>query len=184
MYSPQWRFILYASLFAAEISLVLSPTPSSPPPSTFPFPTPSTYTSHTILHSLFPQRITHQHILFLHQLFLFLSIALSRVVPVLLSAFSSPTFPQISPEEHRQIAERLAGLSSIADRETTIMMNTVLHSIASPTQGHESVSSLARPRPFELMNHLSSLTPTPPFHSDTPFPGQLLPSTLYSVVKS
>ncbi|KAF8234363.1 hypothetical protein L208DRAFT_832698 [Tricholoma matsutake] len=169
-----WRFTLYAALCTAEISLVLSPTPSSLSPSILQFPRASTYTTHTVLHTLFPQRITHQHILFLHQLFLFLSIALSRVVPVLLSAFS-PAFQRISPQEHRQLAERLAGLSTIVDRETTIMMNTVLHSVASPAEEHENLSSLARPRPFELPNQpplvpiTSSASPSS-FNSDAYLP--------------
>lgn len=142
------------------MSLLLSPTPVSSLSPTFPFSR-STYMTHTILHDLFPQRITHQHILFLHQLFLFLSIALSRVVPVLLSAIS-PIPQQISPQEQRQVAERLAGLSMIADRETSIMVNTVLHSVVSPAGEHETVSSLARPRPFKLPDQIPVVTPTSP----------------------
>jgi hypothetical protein len=181
MYHSQWRFTLYVSLFAVEICLVLSPTSSSfPPLPTSPFAVTSTYTTHTILHSLFPQRTTHQHILFLHQFFVSLSIALSHVVPVLLSAFPSPAFSQMSQQDHRQLAGRLAGLSAMADRETSIMMNTVLHSIASPAEEHESISSLARPRPFELPNQppffVPASSPYPPaFYSDIPSPGQLLP---------
>jgi hypothetical protein len=152
-----------------EISLVLSPNSSSVPSSKLPFPIASGHTTHTIFYALFPERITHQHILFLHQLFLFLSIALSRVVPVLISAFS-PAPKNLSPQEHRQLAERLTGLSMIADREASMMMNTVLHSITSPTEDHEDVSSLARPRPYEMPSQIPSApgasTSDPSFYTD------------------
>lgn len=58
----------------------------------------------------------------------------------------------------------------IADREAYMMMNTVLHSIASPTEDHEGVSSLARPRPFEMPSQISSApgpsTSDPSFYPD------------------
>ncbi|KAG5650525.1 hypothetical protein H0H81_011930 [Sphagnurus paluster] len=142
-----WRYTLYATLFVAEISLIISPSPS---PVTVSSPAlaglRTTYTTHTLLHTLFPERLIHQHVLFLHQLFIFLSIALSRVAPVLLSAF----FPETQPTPPAVNAE-LAQLTAIADRETSVMLHTLLHSISSPESAaspHEDISSLARPRPF------------------------------------
>ncbi|KAF9463581.1 hypothetical protein BDZ94DRAFT_1297784 [Collybia nuda] len=148
-----WRYLLYAALFVAEISLILSPSPSMGSPSFFSLPSPSmtTYTTHTILHSLFPNRLIHQHIRFLHQLFLFLSIALSRVVPVLVSAFGPP---QMSQKEEKEVIERILALSGVADREGSIMLHTLLHSVMSPAERHEMISSLARPRPFEIPHGL------------------------------
>jgi hypothetical protein len=145
----QWRYLLYAALFVAEISLILSPSPSQVPSSFFSLPSPatSTYTTHTILHTLFPKRLIHQHIRFLHQLFLFLSIALSRVVPVLIAAFGPP---QMSSKEEKEVIERISAMTGVADRESSIMVHTLLHSVASPTERHEMTSSLARPRPFEI----------------------------------
>ncbi|KAG6865112.1 hypothetical protein C0991_005012 [Blastosporella zonata] len=153
-----WRNLLYATLFVAEISLILSPSPS-----TLSNSTPAlkglltTYITHTPLHTLFPHRLIHQHILFLHQLFVFLSFALSRVVPVLISAFSLEN--TLSPTQTQELAQQILQLASIADRETSISLHTLLHSIASPNSNtsippsstpspHEEISSLARPRPF------------------------------------
>lgn len=106
----QWRYVLFAALFAAELALILSPSLS---PSSFNSLTTSnqTITSPTILHILFPQRTTYQHIQFLHQLFMFLSVALSRV---------APHFFPISTEDPRVEAillEKSMGLAAVADRE-------------------------------------------------------------------
>lgn len=35
------------------------------------------------MQSVFPRRVAYQHVLFLHQVFLFMSVAVSRVAPVL-----------------------------------------------------------------------------------------------------
>ncbi|RDB25090.1 hypothetical protein Hypma_007420 [Hypsizygus marmoreus] len=175
-----WRYLLYATLFVAEISLILSPSPSAAPSasSSFSFLSPSTtglrglattYTTHTLLHTLFPQRINHQHILFLHQLFLFLSIALSRVVPVLIAAFA-PAEPNAA--FNQEVLQNVANLVAVADRETSISVHTLLHSIGSPpsslsslgtndTQPHEGISSLARPRPFEVPPSVLDLLASP-----------------------
>jgi hypothetical protein len=59
--SIQWRYLLFIGLFALELYLIVAPTPWM----------------------LFPQRVAYQHILLLHEVFLFLSVAVSRVAPVL-----------------------------------------------------------------------------------------------------
>ncbi|KAG6873144.1 hypothetical protein C0995_002518 [Termitomyces sp. Mi166 len=155
-----WRHLLYATLFVAEISLILSPSPSSLPTSKPPLKgLLTTYTTHTPLHTLFPQRLIFQHILFLHQLFVFLSFALGRVVPVLISAFSPKN--SLSHEQTQETIQGILQLASIADRETSISLHTLLHSIASPESTtssppsttappHEDISSLARPRRFVI----------------------------------
>ncbi|KAF8058722.1 DnaJ-domain-containing protein [Lyophyllum atratum] len=176
-----WRYTLFAALFVAEISLILSPSPSPAAAST---PALSglltTYTTHTPLHTIFPQRLIHQHILFLHQLFVFLSIALSRVVPVLLGAFSPESLP--SPAMNPELLQNISQLAAIADRETSIVLHTLLHSIASPESStsapasspappHEEISSLARPRPFELPAGITfpdpRTSPSPEAHTTT-----------------
>ncbi|KAG6910417.1 hypothetical protein DXG01_010772 [Tephrocybe rancida] len=155
-----WRNLLYVTLFVAEISLILSPSPSSLSSSAIALKgLLTTYTTHTPLHTIFPQRLIYQHILFLHQLFVFLSFALSRVVPVLISAFSTENL--LSPAQTHELTQQILHLASIADRETSISVHTLLHSIASPsptvsappstsTPAHEDISSLARPRPFAI----------------------------------
>ncbi|KAG6832084.1 hypothetical protein H0H87_002912 [Tephrocybe sp. NHM501043] len=154
-----WRYLLYATFFVAEIGLILSPSPlalSATSPALKGLLT--TYTTHTPLHTLFPQRLIHQHILFLHQLFVFLSFALSRVVPVLLSAFSPEH--TLSLAQTQELVQQILHLASVADRETSISLHTLLHSIASPNIAsatypstvppHEDIASLARPRPFTI----------------------------------
>lgn len=89
--SFQWRYTLYFGHFASELSLLFSPSPSSPE-----------YQGYSILSLVFPTRLAFQHIRLLHQVgsliiphlsvlsaypsyqvFMFFSIAVSRVAPVL-----------------------------------------------------------------------------------------------------
>ncbi|KAJ7621558.1 hypothetical protein DFH06DRAFT_1305802 [Mycena polygramma] len=81
------------------------------------------------LHALFPRRVAYQHILFLHQLFLFLSIALSRVAP------------QFFPDAGKvtdALAGRVLQLVCAADREASLMLHAELHSLSntSTTDAH------------------------------------------------
>ncbi|KAG6836476.1 hypothetical protein H0H93_007645 [Arthromyces matolae] len=163
-----WRYILFLTFGVAEIGLILSPPLSSQSTTTSAIEgLKTTYTTFNPLQTLFPHRTVHQHILFLHQLFLFLSIALSRVVPVLISAF----YPDqsLSPAQTQELSHQIQQLSSIADRETSIALHTLLHSVASSdtTQTspssragipHEHISSLARPRPFVLPTGILDLS--------------------------
>ncbi|KAG6899392.1 hypothetical protein C0993_010611 [Termitomyces sp. T159_Od127] len=163
-----WRYLLYMTLFVAEISLILSPSPSTLPTSKPAFEgLLTTYTTHTPLHTLFPHRLIFQHNLFLHQLFVFLSFALGRVVPVLISAFSPNN--SLSPVQANEMVRQILQLVSIADRETSISLHTLLHSIASPESSassppstpadpHEDISSLARPRQFVIPPHVLDLS--------------------------
>jgi hypothetical protein len=90
--SFKWRYTLFFGHFASELSLLFSPSPSS-----------LEYQGYSILSLLFPTRLAFQHIRLLHQvyflvtashfiyvsdhaflqLFMFFSIAVSRVAPVL-----------------------------------------------------------------------------------------------------
>jgi hypothetical protein len=138
----QWRYILFASLLASESALILSPSPSAvvAPSQMFPFQAVSP-SYNTPLHSLFSQRVAYQHVRTLHQLFVFLSIALSQVAPQL--------FPN-DAVDGQDVLERLRNMVGIADREgrlpcclvpftcihdipqASIMLHTELHSIPHP----------------------------------------------------
>ncbi|KAF8893312.1 hypothetical protein BD779DRAFT_1436109 [Infundibulicybe gibba] len=125
-----WRFTLFAATLATEMALLLSPSPSS-----------SAAMNGTILHFLFPARVAYQHILFLHQLFMFLSVALSRVAPQL--------FPDTSKQQERAAIEKLTAMTAFADREVSLMLHAQLHSIHPfPTSATPvDRASLARMRP-------------------------------------
>ncbi len=84
---------MLASFLVSELALILAPTGKT-----------------NIFTYLFPNRITYQHVLFLHQLFLFFSVALSRVAPLF-----SP--PDDDPRTEKAILEKTQILASMADRE-------------------------------------------------------------------
>ncbi|KAK0459377.1 DnaJ-domain-containing protein [Desarmillaria tabescens] len=136
--SGQWRFILYAAFLFSEIALLVSPSPSA------------TQSNSTILHSFFPQRVAFQHVLFLHQLFFSLSVAVSRVAPRL--------FPE-PPDQTVVELEKLHALAGMADREASMLLHTELHSVHPVTSSSEKVS-LSRMRPLlepssDVMDELS-----------------------------
>ncbi|KAL0955700.1 hypothetical protein HGRIS_001921 [Hohenbuehelia grisea] len=136
-----WRYLLYATLFVAELALLLSPSPA---PASIPFiastfPDPTSSPSHrTLLHVIFPERVAFQHVLFLHQLFVFLSVALSRVAPRL--------FPE-PPKVDKQVVEHFAALASATDREASLMVHTELHSIHPLPANPLARATLPRMRP-------------------------------------
>jgi len=130
-----WRYLLYFALFASELSLLLSPSPSLTPSGLLLGSlTPPTAgpTHRTILHLLFPRRVAYQHILFLHQLFLFLSIALSRVAPQF--------FPDAA-KITEAMTHRLLQLVCAADRETSQLLHLELHSLQ-PSAEHVPLGRL------------------------------------------
>ncbi|KIL00886.1 hypothetical protein PAXRUDRAFT_29508 [Paxillus rubicundulus Ve08.2h10] len=113
-----WRYLLFISMFALELYLVLSPSPSSsssPGPSSYTFidQAPS---QTTLLNTLFPKRVAYQHILFLHQIFFFMSVALSRVAPVLFAGLMSVD-EEIEGRAVRAIGERVGVLANAVERE-------------------------------------------------------------------
>jgi hypothetical protein len=71
---------------ASELALLLGPSltsPSSNSLSSSPTSTESLSSQGNLLVRAFPHRVVYQHILFLHQLFMFMSVAVSKVAPVL-----------------------------------------------------------------------------------------------------
>ncbi|KAI0079848.1 DnaJ-domain-containing protein [Panus rudis PR-1116 ss-1] len=82
-----WRYVLYIFFAAYELSFIMSPSQSPPSAENsifqFVFSNPSQYATNGILGVLWPYRVPYQHIRFLHSLSVLLSIALTRVAPVL-----------------------------------------------------------------------------------------------------
>ncbi|KAJ7125288.1 hypothetical protein C8R44DRAFT_734553 [Mycena epipterygia] len=150
-----WRYLLYLSLFASELALLLSPSPSPVPSSLLlgAFRHAADAPTHrTILNVLFPRRVAYQHILFLHQLFLFLSIALSRVAPQF--------FPDAA-KVTEAMTHRLLQLVGAADREASQLLHTELHSIQPAAADADARVPLVRLRPVtqpaeEAMDALSA----------------------------
>jgi hypothetical protein len=96
----QWRYLLLLALGACELSLVLNQN------------------SLGLLKNIFPYRVPYQHIAFLHQLFIFCSVAITQVVPVL---FPDPfTIKPDDPRTYTPFIERISALSKVADRECKV----------------------------------------------------------------
>lgn len=136
-----WRYILYLTLFVSELALLVYPSPSS---------SSSIFVSGSILHVLFPERVAFQHILFLHQLFMFLTTALTNVAPVL--------FPSDQLNEQEVLLQKLNILAGTADREASMLLHTELHSIH--PRSEESCVSTSHLRPCldpsqEIIDQLS-----------------------------
>lgn len=102
-----WRYLLYLAALTSELSLILN----------YPY---------TTWNVLFPQRVPHQHVLFLHQIFLFISVALSRVAPVV---FPTPLEENWDPNQFRKMLEVTDSLARTVNREAFGMLHTGLRSI-------------------------------------------------------
>ncbi|TEB38104.1 hypothetical protein FA13DRAFT_1681484 [Coprinellus micaceus] len=147
-----WRYILYFTLLTLELRLILSPSPSP------------SGRHITLLHRLFPNRVIYQHILFLHQVFMFLNVALMRVTPHLIERDELN-----DPRMEAALVERTVALVNLADRETSKMVHTELQSIAPSDDDTLTVGlastphhpSFARPEPVNpatataLLNELA-----------------------------
>jgi len=96
-----WRHLMFAAMALAELCVVLLPDGSG------------------LLGSLFPSRVPFQHALYLHQLFLALSVALSRVVPVLHPG--DPTSAELAP-----LADQVAAMAMATADATAQVMSVEL----------------------------------------------------------
>ncbi|KAJ3964722.1 hypothetical protein EV361DRAFT_955677 [Lentinula raphanica] len=133
-----WRYLLFFVFLASELAYVLYPSPSSTSIFSSAFWDPSnTDTRPTILHILFPYRVAYQHILFLHQMFIFSSIALTRVAPQL--------FPDNQQEEQRRILQQISQQAAVCDREASVALHTDLQSIHPSTPSNRVSFSEMRP---------------------------------------
>lgn len=149
-----WRYLLFLCLFASELYLLLAPSPSTLSPSPFV----DAATSHAmILDVIFPKRIVYQHVLLLHQVFFFLSVALSRVAPVLFPSLMRGD-PILDQQIVRSMAERLGVLAKTTERELSIMLDTELLAIhETPIPGPE-LSTLPWPREMLKSDIMQALT--------------------------
>lgn len=78
-------------------------------------PEASLSSSSNILTYLFPRRVPYQHVLFLHQIFMFMSVALSRVAPVLFPGMLDNG--KVDTKVLVQMLERLASLTKGLNHE-------------------------------------------------------------------
>ncbi|KAH7883237.1 DnaJ-domain-containing protein [Phlebopus sp. FC_14] len=120
-----WRYLLFIGALGLELYLILAPSPSNFRPSSFIDQAP---TRSTIFNYLFPRRVAYQHVLLVHQIFIFMSVALSRVGPVLFSSLL-PSDPAVEQQMVRVVAERFGMLAKTTERELSIMLNMELHAI-------------------------------------------------------
>jgi len=111
-----WRYILFFGHFASELSLLFGPSPSSPE-----------YQGYSILSVFFPTRLAFQHIRLLHQLFMFFSIAVSRVAPVLFPDASDDASSQFLAQSAAMILEKVKNV----DRELQNMVEMQMLSVKS-----------------------------------------------------
>lgn len=117
----QWRYLLLIILLFSELFLILSPspTPQAALNSTVPLPPPAPVQSFPILSTLFPTWLPYQHVLFLHQLFVSLSVCISHLAPVL--------FPDVGLAGMNDrdmikalegVIQRLSMVGTVAERES------------------------------------------------------------------
>lgn len=129
-----WRYLLFIVVLALELYLLLAP-PSHPVE-------PSPFVDHihengTILDHLFPHRVVYQHVRLLHQVFLFVSVALSRVAPVLFPSLVHSN-AAVDQQMVKVVADRLGMLAQSTERELWTMQNVALQSIHHGSLGDET----------------------------------------------
>ena len=112
----QWRYLLFFTLLASEVYLVLSPSSFEMYPNKYVFVDTLPPTT-TFLHFLFPERTVYEHVLFLRQIFIFLSVAMSRVLPVL---FPFLAYDELGMDFHmaKNLCERLVKITKDVDKES------------------------------------------------------------------
>ncbi|KAJ4483764.1 hypothetical protein J3R30DRAFT_3451285 [Lentinula aciculospora] len=133
-----WRYLLFFVFFASELAYLLYPSPSTVSIFSSAFWDPTIDgTRPTLLHILFPRRVAYQHILFLHQMFIFTSIAVTRVAPQL--------FPDHYKDEQQKILQQISNLAALCDREASFTLHTELQSIHPTTPTSRVSTSEMRP---------------------------------------
>lgn len=143
-----WRYNLFFTLVSLELLLILSP-------------------QYNVLASLFPTRVAYQHIRFLHQVFISLSIAITRIGPAVLPSFSGGTTTQAEWEQERtvlhNVARRITEIAARLDREISRMIHAELKAAHGeveelPAEGATAAASASMPN-AEPTN--TSSTPSP-----------------------
>ncbi|TFK26319.1 hypothetical protein FA15DRAFT_667614 [Coprinopsis marcescibilis] len=138
-----WRYILFVALFAAELVLIVSPSPEQGG---------ALASRHsTIFSYIFPNRVPYQHVLFLHQLFMFMSVAVTRVAPHLI-----PYNELDDTRVQQTLLQHTSTLLNVVDRETSKIVHTDLQSIAS--EEPPSIQTSPVPR-YPTFARLEPVTP-------------------------
>jgi hypothetical protein len=149
--TPQlkWRYTLFFGHFASELSLLFSPSPSS-----------HEYQGYSILSVLFPTRLPFQHIRLLHQvcyfviyrfqstyltvlflqLFMFFSIAVSRVAPVLFPDASDDASSVLLAQSAAVILEKVKTVDRERTSRTTLF---VFHTLTCVVQNMVEMQMLS-----------------------------------------
>lgn len=149
--SFQWRYTLFFGHFASELSLLFNPSPSSPE-----------FQGYSILSLFFPTRLAFQHIRLLHQVgcliisyfaglsaypsyqvFMFFSIAVSRVAPVLFPDAIDDVSSSVLAQGAVAILEKVKN----ADRERESLPHTLFPPVSPPeytpfSTQHDRVASV------------------------------------------
>lgn len=140
-YVAFWRYLLFAAVFIYELTYILNPSihpPSDISVSSDLFIGPRQPAPMYLFAALWPRRVPYQHVRFLHSLFMFMSIALSRVAPVL---FPPPTDDHANAERLRGEVERIVMLSKMVERDLSSQIHTELHSVHGPKTGTQPTAA-------------------------------------------
>lgn len=127
-----WRYLLFAALFTYELTYILSPSPSLSTDSPLASLISNSRSPIPVFTFLWPRRVAYQHIRFLHSLFVFCSVALSRVAPVL---FPSDTDESVESPRLRAEIQKANAMAHVLDREIFGLLQTELHSVHGPQTG-------------------------------------------------
>jgi len=109
-----WRYTLFFGHFASELSLLFGPSPSS-----------LEFQGYSVLSLFFSTRLAFQHIRLLHQLFMFFSIAVSRVAPVLFPDASDDPSSSLLAQNAAVVLEKVKNV----DRELHSMVEIQMLSV-------------------------------------------------------
>lgn len=94
----------------------------------------------TLLTILFPNRLPFQHILFLHQLFISTSIAITRVGPVIFPGLATSKAGRDNLEWIRPVTERFVILAQTAEKEVSRMLAVELRAMHGvPAEGADAL---------------------------------------------
>ncbi|KAG9028555.1 hypothetical protein FRB95_006336 [Tulasnella sp. JGI-2019a] len=130
-----WRFLLFFYVLFAELALCVEPALTSPLAATSTmFPLRSTLfvlpLPLHLLRSVFPHWATFQHVSFLHQLYVALSIAIARVGPVVWPDSGNAGAMDVKEEmAWKGVVQKLVQLTANADNEVGRILQTELTSI-------------------------------------------------------
>ncbi|KAI0338379.1 hypothetical protein BDW22DRAFT_710705 [Trametopsis cervina] len=144
-----WHFVLLFATFAAELSYILSPSPSSNLESSLSsliFTDPSTQMHGSLLALIWPKRVAYQHISMLRSLSVLLSAALHHIIPM---AFPS-TIVSVSPGQLVAYFSNIEKSIESLQAESLGLLYTELQSCHGEPRGTTSLDSvLSDPKPIE-----------------------------------